>query len=61
MGRGQTCRVYLGLSRGTGERADFYFGKITLDVDRDVGEGARLRGLSAVGLHVYGFLEGTEL
>lgn len=51
----------MGLSRGTGERVDFYFGKIILDVDRDVGEGVRFRGLSVVGLYVYGFLEGIEL
>ena len=58
------CRVYLswsgGIVQGGGrEQAECYFGNTTLDVEGQIGEEARLRGLSAVGFH-HGFLEKTE-
>lgn len=64
MGRGQTLQGLSGLKwrHGAGrgrELAECYFGNTTLDVEGQIGEEARLRGLSAVGFH-HGFLEKTE-
>ena len=55
-------RVHLSLSRGPKERADLYFEKITLDVEGEdkLERETRLRGLSAIGFHLYDFLEGAE-
>lgn len=54
-------KLYLDLSRSTEERAHLHFRKIILDGEGWDGNEATVRGLSAVGINLYGFLEGVEL